>query len=145
MIAERQHLLADDLAGFMALAGDQQHVAAAKLGDRRADRLAAVADLDRARRRLEDRGADRGGILAARIVVGDDDAVGELRGDLAHHRPLAGIAVAAAAEHHDEPAGDIGPQRFERLGERVGLVRVVDEDRRAVALADQIEPPLARP
>ncbi len=36
----------------------------------------------------------------------------------------------------------VGPQRFERLGERVGLVGVVDEDRRAVALADQFEPAL---
>ena len=46
---------------------------------------------------------------------------------------LPAIAVAAAAEHHDQPAGRIGPQRLERLGERVGLVGVVDEDRRAVA------------
>ena len=30
VVAERQHLFADDLAGFMALAGDQQHVAAAQ-------------------------------------------------------------------------------------------------------------------
>jgi hypothetical protein len=29
VVAERKHLFADDLAGFMALAGDQQHVAAA--------------------------------------------------------------------------------------------------------------------
>ena len=34
VVAERQHLFADDLAGFMALAGDQQHVAAAKIRDR---------------------------------------------------------------------------------------------------------------
>src|SRR3979490_960399 len=54
MVAERQHLFADDLAGFVALAGDQQHVAAAQLHDRAADRLAAVADLDRAGSRLED-------------------------------------------------------------------------------------------
>ena len=54
-------------------------------------------------------------------------------GDRAHHRPLAAVAVAAGAEHDDEPAARVGPQRIERLGERVGLVRVVDEDRRAVA------------
>ena len=46
MIAERHNSVADDLAGFMALAGDQQDVAGTQLGDRRADRLAAVADLD---------------------------------------------------------------------------------------------------
>ncbi len=50
----------------------------------------------------EDRGADGGGILGARVVVRDDDDVGQAGGDLAHHRPLAGIAVAAAAEHDDE-------------------------------------------
>ena len=82
------------------------------------------------------------GLFAARIVVGDDDAVGFLRGDGAHHRPLAGVAVAAGAEHHDQPAVDIRPQRLQRLGERVGLVRVVDEDRRAVALAGEFEPAL---
>ena len=37
---------------------------------------------------------------------------------------------------------DIGPQRLERLRQRVGLVGVVDEDRRAVALADEFEPAL---
>ena len=36
----------------------------------------------------------------------------------------------------------IGPQRLQRLGQRVGLVGVVDEDRRAVRLADQFEPAL---
>ena len=78
VIAERQYPVADDLAGFVALAGNQQHVARAQFRHRRADRLAAVADLARAGRRGQDRRADRGGIFAARIVVGDDDAVGLL-------------------------------------------------------------------
>ena len=89
VIAERQHLAADDLAGLVALAGDQQHVAGLKRRDGAADRLAAVADLAdvRARRRaVEDGGADRRRIFAARIVVGDDDAVGALRRDRAHQR-----------------------------------------------------------
>ena len=41
---------ADDLALFVALAGDEDDVARAGLGDRRADRRAPVADLARARR-----------------------------------------------------------------------------------------------
>ena len=45
---------------------------------------------------------DRARILAARIVAGDDHLVGEARGDCPHQRPLAGIAVAAAAEDADE-------------------------------------------
>src|SRR6202035_5211038 len=56
--------------------------------------------------------------------------------------PLAAIAVAAGAEYHREPAGHIRPQGVERLGERVGLVRVVDEDRRAAGLGDELEPAL---
>ena len=94
----------------------------------------------RARRSRQNGRPDRGRILAARIVVGDDDRVGVFCSDFAHQRPLALIAVAAAAEHHDELALRIRPQRFERLGERIRLVRVVDEDGRAVALADQLEP-----
>ena len=42
------------------------------------------------RRRRQNRGADRGRILAARIVVGDDRHVGQPRRDLAHQRALAG-------------------------------------------------------
>ncbi len=51
-------------------------------------------------------------------------------------------SVTAGAEYHDKPAGRGGPQRVERLGERVGLVRVVDEDRRAAAGPDQLKPAL---
>ena len=55
VVAERQRLVADNLAGFVALAGDQQHVALAQLGDAAGNRLAAVADLDRAGRGFQDR------------------------------------------------------------------------------------------
>ena len=58
VIAERQHPVADDLAGFVALAGDQQHVAGLQLGDRAADRLARGR---RSRRRpAPPRGSRRG-------------------------------------------------------------------------------------
>jgi hypothetical protein len=82
MVAEWKHLVADDLAGFMTLAGDEQDVAAAQLRDRGADRLAAVADLNRAGRGPQYSGTDRGRLLAARIVVGDDDAIGFFGGRL---------------------------------------------------------------
>ena len=61
-------------------------------------------------------------------------------GDRAHDRPLAAVAVAAAAEDDDEPACDEGPQRRERLLQRVGLVGVIDEHRRAGLVADALEP-----
>ena len=40
------------------------------------------------RNAAQDLGADRRGLLAARIVVGHQREVGQARGDLAHHRPL---------------------------------------------------------
>ena len=68
--------------------------------------------------------------------------IGVLAGDRAHQRTLAGVAVAARAEHDDELALRIRPQRLQRLRQRIGLVRVIDEDRRAVALADPFQPAL---
>ena len=49
---------------------------------------------------------DRGRILAARVVVGQHDPVREIRRDGAHQRPLAAVAIAAAAEHARELADD---------------------------------------
>ena len=81
---------------------------------------------------LEDHRDDAVGVLAARVVVGDDDAVGEPFGRLAHQRALAGIALAAAAEHHEHAAARVRAHCRERLGERVGRVRVVDHRERAI-------------
>src|SRR4029077_8771032 len=71
VIAERHNSVADNLAGFMALAGNQQNIAAPQFGDGRADGFAPVADFSGAARCRQDRGADGGGVLAARIVVGN--------------------------------------------------------------------------
>src|SRR4051812_47309955 len=104
VVAEVQGLRADDLPSLVTLAGDQQDVARLERGHGAADRLAAIAHLAHVRRvgrPLHDGGADRGGIFAARIVVGDDDAVGALGGDGAHQGALALVAVAAGAEHDD--------------------------------------------
>ncbi len=120
----------------------KQRIARLQPGDRGPDRLGAVADFPGALGGAEDRGADRLRIFAARIVVGDDDAVGIFGGDRAHQRTLAGIAVAAGAEHHHQLAFRIRPQRLQRLRQRIGLVRVVDKDRRAVAFADPLQPAL---
>ena len=75
MIAEGQGAPGNRLPRFVPLARDQQHVARAEFVDRVLDRLAPVADLDGAGRGGENRGADGGWLLAARIVVGDDDAI----------------------------------------------------------------------
>ena len=75
------------------------------------------------------RGADRGRVLGARVVVGDHQHVGEPGGDLAHQRPLAGVAVAAGAEDDDQPARGQRAQRVQRGRDGVGLVGVVDDRR----------------
>ena len=72
---------------------------------------APVTDLDDLRRRPpaapgDDRRPDVGRVLVARVVVGDDDEVGQLGGDPTHRLALALVAVAAGAEHHR----DAGPR-----------------------------------
>ena len=55
------------------------------------------------------------------------DEIGELGCDPAHQRPLAAVAVAAAAEDADHPAGAELSRGAEHVLERAGLVRVVDD------------------
>ena len=94
-IGERQALAVDFLVVLVALAGDQHDVARARACERTLDRRRAV-ELDRPVGRrstampatIASMIAAR--ILAARVVAGDDDAVGERAGDRAHQRPLAG-------------------------------------------------------
>ena len=57
----------------------------------------------------------------------DDRQIGALGGDAAHDRPLAAVAVAAAAEHDDQPPARERPERRERALERVRRVGVVAE------------------
>ena len=141
VIGEGQHLVADDLARLMALAGDAQHVARLQHADGRFDGVAPVADLQRLRGPVHHFGADLRRVFAARIVVGDDDDVGLPRRCLPHQRALARIAVAASTEHGDQPALGEGPQRRQRRVQRIGLVCVIDEDQRpVVGLADQLQP-----
>ena len=140
-VGKRQRPIADDLAGFMAFAGDHQRVARAEHRDRGADRLAAVADLARARRGGENGGADRRRILGARIVVGDDRRR-RRRGSRSRPSSAACRRRGRRRSRRRRSAGlrTKGRKRRERLLQRVGLVGVVDEDRRAVLVADPLEP-----
>jgi hypothetical protein len=72
-------------------------------------------------RAAQDLAADRGGILAARIVVGDDRQVRQPRRHRAHLRTLADVAVAARAEHNDQPPVGMRPQRGDRRLDRVAV------------------------
>ena len=75
-VGEWQRLVADDLSGLVALAGDEKSVVlVASIAMARPNGRSPVADLLDlvGARRPQDRRADRGRILGARIVVGDDD------------------------------------------------------------------------
>src|SRR4249920_2924357 len=125
MIAERQRAIADDLAAFVAFAGDQQNVAGLERRNRTVDRLAPVADLAHIRSAtspFQDGGADRSWIFAARIIVSDDDAIGAFCRDRAHQCAFALVAVAARAEHDDKLTFDVRPQRLDSLFQGVRLV-----------------------
>jgi hypothetical protein len=56
-------------------------------------------------------------------------------GDRRHLRTLAAIALAAAAEHAQQPCLHVRAQRFQRLLERVGRVRVIDHHQRLAVFA----------
>ena len=75
-------------------------------------------------------------ILAARVVGGDDRIIRKPADDGAHDRALRGVAIAARAEHRDQPAAALRrgrPQRLQHLLERVGRVRIVDHHERFFA------------
>ncbi len=132
MIGKRDHGRADGLPGLVALAGDEQNIAALELGDGLGD-CRARGRRSRWRRAPRPRSARR---MAAAFSLRGLSSVTMARSALAaatrpHLGPLALVAVAAAAEHHDEPVVRRRAERVERLGERVGRVGVVDEDRRA--------------
>ena len=125
----------------MPLAGDHDDVTRRRERHRAVDGAAAVGvDLHARARSLQDVLDDRERLLAARVVGRDDDVVGPLHGDRAHHGPLAAVAVAPGAEHADDPAVAEPAGRLEHGVERVGRVRVVDDDRERLALVDRLEP-----
>ena len=107
------------------------------MASRRSPISTTSAAPDRAR---DDRRADHRGILVARVVVGDDDEVGEFGGHLPHRFALAGVAVAARTEHHRDAAGRLLPQRLEDGAQRARLVRVVDQRQEVLAAVDGFQP-----
>ena len=82
------------------------------------------------------------GVFAARVVVGDDDAVGKLAGDAAHFRALSLIPVAAAAEHDSQGARRMGAQRRQHVFQGIRGMGIIHIDRAARGLfADPFHAP----
>src|SRR5882762_2177948 len=86
-VVEGEDLGTDDLICLVALAGNDDHVAGPGPGEG-------------ARYAGGDLGDDGLRPLAARVVRGDPHAIAQPRGDAAHERPLAAVAIPAAAEDH---------------------------------------------
>jgi hypothetical protein len=115
----------------MSLAGDQHHVAFAGVRDRLGDGRRAIGLDKQVLARLhagQDLVDDAVGHFAARVVAGDQHAVGILLGGLPHERPLGGVAVSAAAKDAPQPAPALfggraqGAQRLVQCVGRVGIV-----------------------
>ena len=96
------------------------------------DRLGPVADLIGIRASRKNRGADRGGLFGARVVVGHIKHIGMGLGRRAHQRALQPIPVATCAEDHDDPPHHMRAQRLQRGLDRIRRMGVIDIDRRPV-------------
>src|SRR5436305_6751153 len=75
-VVEWKHLVADDLAGLMALARDEDDVSLTRNANGLGDGFAPPGDLACSGRSGHDRGPYECGILAPGIVVRDDNDVG---------------------------------------------------------------------
>ena len=123
-VVEGVHDPVDLLAGLVALARDHDDVARPGQRQRGGDGRPPVALLEHlgavpVRAPSSTAARIAAGVLGARVVVGDDDHVGEPRRELAHDRALAGVAVTAGPEDDEEPALGERPQALQRgLGRR---------------------------
>src|SRR5690606_40142534 len=109
VIRKRIFLSRDLLPYLVPLAGDDQRISRPQHGDGGPDRLPPVADFLRLWYRLQDRPADRGRVLRARIVVRHDDDIRQLSRAPAHDGPLARVTIAAAAEDQNHAPGGERP------------------------------------
>ena len=124
-VVERDHGVADRLTLLMALPCHNEYIARRKAIQCCRNGLRAIADFASTVARREHGGADRGWILAARIVVGDDRHIGKACGRGAHQRTLAAVSVTAGAEYHVQPTRRVWTQRSQQPFQRIRRVCVV--------------------
>ncbi len=113
-----------------------------EFGDRGCDRAAPIADFDRPGDGGQDRAPDRGGIFAARVVVGHVDAVGAGRGGAS---PISGRLPGSRSppqpNNDDEPARRMRAQSGQHSRQRVRRMGVIDDDAASgFALGDELQP-----
>ncbi|MNV85896.1 hypothetical protein D3C71_1798820 [compost metagenome] len=86
----------------MALTGHQHHVLFFRLHDGAGYGFRTTVDHQSAsgiQQASQDIGDDRLRLFGTRVIVGNNDAIGELFGDAAHQWTLALVTIAAAAKH----------------------------------------------
>src|SRR5882672_12060285 len=148
-VVEGEDLGTDDLICLVAFAGDDDYVAGPGPGEGAADCGLPVGNClmpvhgQAARYAGGDLGDDGFRPLAARVVRGDPHAIAQPRGDAAHERPLAAVAIPAAAEDHAQASVSSHElaRGLERALEGVGSVRVVDHEQEWLARLDPLEAP----
>ncbi|CAM5196482.1 hypothetical protein CDEN61S_04220 [Castellaniella denitrificans] len=124
----------DFLVGLVALAGQQHHVPLVRAPDAFQDGVGPVRPDVRADRHARHDLFDDGlGRFGARIVGGDHDGVGQPGRHAAHQGPLAGIPVAAAAEHAAQAAAAVPGQRTQGRQhpfQGIRRMRIIHHDQR---------------
>ena len=127
----------------MPLARDQHDILRPRLRNRRADRVAARSDFRGRSRALQHHRANSRRIFGPGIIVGHDHDIRHRRSNRTHLAPLAHVAVAACADHHDQPPTRMGLQRRDCRLQCIGRVRVIDIDGRAATGDDRAFEPAA--
>ena len=120
--------MADGLTGFVPFACDNQEVARTDIGDCNFNRPTAVGDLDGIGSRSENRASDFRRLFVSRIVVRHVNPICQAGCYPPHQRPLAGIAVTAAAEQGNQSPWNMRAQCRKDGRKRVRRVGVVDND-----------------
>ncbi len=134
-VVEGNGFLADDLTLLMALAGDHQNIPRFQPVHRFGDGLGAVADVRRRPCFIKDLTADICGPLGAGVGVRNNEYVCVFLGDGAHFRTLAGIPVAAAAEHQMQLSLGMRAHRLQHIFKGVGGMGKIDINRCAGRMA----------
>src|SRR5690606_15066900 len=124
-VVEGDAALADDLHRLVPLPGDEHGVPVSREVDGPADGLGAILDDEVAALVIAERSAASGASplldgredacrrLAARVVGGDHHDVCASCRDLAHEGPLAGVAIAPAAEDDEQTSRREGTERLD--------------------------------
>ena len=134
-IAEGQGFIADKLYRLVALASDQQHITICKLTNGGGNSPVPASNFHSVGAGGNDRVTNGAGIFRTWIIICHKYHVGTGICDLAHHRALTRIAIAAAAKQHHKPAGYLWPQCCQCCCKRIWGMRIIDNDLRSIGMS----------